>query len=91
MGHVVASYVCGRNMFFLEQKTCEKMKNFVVSLYDYDQSGFNNEETSYEEEAAVVIEIDQSKPVSHTVADQSKLVSYIHSSSEEEGELHVDV
>ena len=68
------------------------MKNFVDSLYDYDQSGVNDEETSYEEEAAIVIEIDQSKPVSHMVADQSKLVSYIHSSSEEEEEdLHVDV
>ena len=67
------------------------MKNFVDSLYDYDQSGVNDEETSYEEEAAIVIEIDQSKPVSHMVADQSKLVSYIHSSSEEEEDPHVDV
>ena len=39
---------------------------------------------SNEEEAATVIEIDQSKPVSHTVAGQSKLVSYTDSSSEEE-------
>ena len=55
----------------LEQKTFEKMKNFVDSLYDYDYSGVNDEESSDEEEAAIVIETDQSKPVSHTAADQS--------------------
>ena len=73
-----------------EQKTFEKMKNFVDSLYDYEYSGVNDEESSDEEEAAIVIETDQSKPVSHTAADQSKLVSYAGSSSEEE-DLHVDV
>ena len=67
------------------------MKNFVDSLYDYEYNGVNDEESSDEEEAAIVIETDQSKPVSHTAADQSKLVSYADSSSEEEQEedLHV--
>ena len=32
-------------------------------------------ESSDEEGAAIVIETDQSKPVSHTVADQSKLLN----------------
>ena len=31
-----------------EQKTFEKMKKFVGSLYDYDFSGVNNEESSDE-------------------------------------------
>ena len=74
----------------LEQKTFENIKNFVDSLYGYDYSGVSNEESSDKEEAAIVIETDQSKPVSHTAADQSKLVSYTGSSSEEE-DLHVDV
>ena len=67
------------------------MKNSVDSLYDYKYNGVNDEESSDEEEAAIVIETDQSKPVSHTAADQSKLVSYTDSSSEEEQEedLHV--
>ena len=73
-----------------EQKTFEKMKNFFDSLYDYDYSGVNNEESSDEEEAAIVIETDQSKPVRHTTADQSKLVSYTDSSSEEKEDLQVD-
>ena len=53
-----------------EQKTFEKMKNFIDSLYDYDYSGVNDEESSDEEEAAIVIETDQSKPVSHTAVYQ---------------------
>ena len=65
--------------FCPEQKTFEKVKNFVGSLYDYDDSGVNDEESSDEEEAAIAIE-----------TDQSKLVSYTDSSSEEE-DLHVDV
>ena len=48
------------------------MKNFVDSLYDYDYSGVNDEESSDEEEAAIVIGTDQSKPVSYA-AYQSKL------------------
>ena len=36
-------------------------------------------------------EIDQSKPVSHTAADQSKVISYTDSSSEEKEDLHFDV
>ena len=67
-----------------EQKTFEKMKNFVDSLYDYDYSGVNDEESSDEEEAAIVIETGQPKPVSHRAADQSKLVNHTDSSSEEE-------
>ena len=67
------------------------MKNFVDSLYGYDYNGVSDEESSNKEEAAIVIETDQSKPVSHTAADQSKLVSYTGSSSEEEEDLHVDV
>ena len=67
----------------------EKMKNFVDSPYDYYYSGLNVEESSDEEEAAIVIETDQLKTVRHTAADQSKLVSYTDSSSEEE-DLHVD-
>ena len=46
---------------------------------------------SDEEEAAIVIKTDQSKPVSHTVAGQLKLVSYTDSSSEEEENLYVEV
>ena len=57
--------------------------NFVDSLYDYEYSGINEEER-------IVIETDQIKPVSHTVADQSKLDSCTDSSSEEE-DLHVHV
>ena len=75
-----------------EWKTLEKVKKFVDSLYDYNCSGVNDEESGDEEEAAVVIETDQSKPVSHTASDQSKLFSYTDSSSEDEEEdLHVDV
>ena len=73
-----------------EQKTFEKVKSFVDSLYDYDYSGVNKKETSDKEEAAIAIETDQSKSVSHTTADYSKLVSYTDSSSEEE-DLHIDV
>ena len=47
-------------------------------------------ESSNEEEPANVTETYQSKPVSHLAADQSKLVSYTDSGSEEE-DLHVDV
>ena len=70
----------------------KKFKNLkdVDSLYDYDYSTFSNEESSDEEQAAIVIETDQSKPFSQTVADHSKLISYTDSSSEEE-DLHVDV
>ena len=46
------------------------MKNFVDSLYDNDYSGVNDQESSDEEEATIVIETDQSKPVSHMAADQ---------------------
>ena len=63
-----------------EQKTFEKMENFVDSLYDYEYSGVNDKENSDEEEAAIVTE-----------TDKSKLVSYTDSSSEEEEDLHVDV
>ena len=56
----------------LEQKTFEKMKNFVDSLYDQDYSGVNDEEGSDEEEAAVAIETDQSKLISHTAAESVK-------------------
>ena len=66
------------------------MKVFVNSLYDYENSGVNDEESSDEEEAASVIKTDQSKLVSHTAVDKSKLVSYTDSSSEEE-DLHFDV
>ena len=75
-----------------EQKTFQKMKKIVDCLYDYDWSGFNNKESSDEEEAAIVIETFQLKPVSHPAADQSKMVSYTDCSSEEEEEdLHADV
>ena len=40
---------------------------------------------------AIVVETDQSKPISQKEADQSKLVSYTDSNSEEEADLHVDV
>ena len=70
----------------------KKMENLVDSLYDYNYSGLNDEESSDEVEAAIVIETDQLKPVSHTVTDQSKLVGCTDSSSEKEEEyLHVDV
>ena len=51
----------------------------------------DNPHRSDEEEAAIVIETDESKPVSHTAAGQSKLVSYTESSSEEEEDLYVEV
>ena len=63
-----------------EQKIFEKMKKFVDSLYDYDYRGIDDEESSDEEETAIVIETDQSKPVSYT-----------DSSSEETENFHVDV
>ena len=69
----------------------EKMKNFVDSLYDYNYGGVNDKESSDEKEGAIVTETDQSKLVSHIVADQSKLVSYTDISSEEEEDLNVDV
>ena len=56
------------------------MKKFVDSLYDYDYRGIDDEESSDEEETAIVIETDQSKPVSYT-----------DSSSEETENFHVDV
>ena len=60
-----------------EQKTFQKTKNFVDD-HDYR---VNDEESSDEEEAAIVIE-----------TDQSKLVSYTDSSREkEEEDLHVDI
>ena len=62
------------------------MESLVDSLYDYNYSGLNDEESSDEVEAAIVIETDQLKPVSHTVTDQSKLVSCTDSRSEEEEE-----
>ena len=75
-----------------EQDTFEKMKKSFDSLYDFYCSGVNDKESSDKEEAAIVIETDQSKPVSHTEPDQSKLVSYTDSSgTEEEKDLHVDV
>ena len=74
-----------------EQKTFQKMKKNVDCLYDYDCKGFNNKESSDEEEAAIVIETNQLKPVSHSAADQLKMVSYTDSSSEEEEDLHADV
>ena len=49
--------------------TLKKMKHFVESLYDYEYSEVNDKESSDEEEAAIFIESDQSKPVSYTVAD----------------------
>ena len=70
-----------------------KNQKLVDSLYDYDYSGANDEWSrgeEEEEEAAIVIKTDQSKPVSHTAADRSKLVSYTDSSSEEK-DLHVDI
>ena len=48
-------------------------------------------ELTTKKEAAIVTETDQSKLVSHIVADQSKLVSYTDISSEEEEDLNVDV
>ena len=83
---------CCLNFRARNRKRLKKFKNLkdVDSLYDYDYSTFSNEESSDEEQAAIVIETDQSKPFSHTAADHSKLISYTDSSSEEE-DLHVDV
>ena len=39
------------------------LRNFVDSLHDYEYSGANDEQGS-DEEAEIVIETDQSKPVS---------------------------
>ena len=53
-----------------EQKAFEKMKNFVDSLCVYECRGIcGDKESSDEDEAAIVIETDQSKPVKHTAAD----------------------
>ena len=68
-----------------------KNEKFVDSLYDYNNSGVNDKKRGDEEDAAIVIETDQVKPVSHTAADQPKLVSYTGSSNEEEEDIHVDV
>ena len=74
-----------------KQKTFVKIKNCVDSLCDYDYSRVNSSERKDEEEATIVTENDQSKPVNQTASDQSKLVSYTDSSSgKEEEELHVD-
>ena len=83
---------CCLNFRARNRKRLKKFKNLkdVDSLYDYDYSTFSNEESSDEEQAAIVIETDQSKPFSQTVVDHSKLISYTDSSSEEE-DLHVDV
>ena len=40
------------------EKTLEKTKNSVDSLYDYDYTGVKDEERSDEEEVAIVIETD---------------------------------
>ena len=111
MSHVVASYVCRKNMFY-NQTSLKGFSSFstislalsivsvipallkpfiAISVCDYDYSGVNDEENSDEEEAAIVIETDQSKPVSYTAADQLKLVSYTDSSSEEVEDLYADV
>ena len=45
----------------ISQETFGKMKNFANSLYGYDYSALNNEESSDEEKATIVIETDQSK------------------------------
>ena len=46
------------------------MKNFVDSLCVYECRGIcGDKESSDEDEAAIVIETDQSKPVKHTAAD----------------------
>ena len=71
-------------LFFLLNKN-QITKSFK-KIVDYN--GVNDEVGS--DEAAIIIDTDQSRPVSHTAADQSKLVSYTDSSSEEE-DLHVDV
>ena len=49
------------------------MRNFLDSLYDNDYKGGNDDESSDEEEAAIAIKTDQSEPVSHMAADQSKV------------------
>ena len=64
----------------------KKRKLVTSSLY----SGVKDEERSDKEVAAIVIENDQLKPVSHTATNQSKLVSYTDIGSEEE-DIHVDV
>ena len=68
----------------------EKIKKIVDSIFDYNYSGDNDEESRDKEEAAIIIENDQLKPFSDTATDQSKLVSYTDSSSKEEEDLHVD-
>ena len=73
--------------FHAQNRRLDKLKNFVDSLYDYDHCGVNKEENSDKKEAAIVTGTDQSRPVSHMAADQSKWVS----SSEEEEDLYVDV
>ena len=67
------------------------MRNFADSLYDYNYSGVNDEESRDEKEAIIVIEADQSKPVRHTAVNQSELVRYTDSGSEEEEDPHVDI
>ena len=82
---------CCLNFRAYHRRCLEKWKTYANSLYGYDYSALNNEESSDEEKATIVIETDQSKWVSHTATDQSKLVSYTGSSNEEEQDLHIDV
>ena len=68
------------------------LKPFIdISLSSLSVVQIDNPPRSDEKEAAIVIKTDQSKPVSHTAAGQSKLVSYTESSSEEEEEPYVEV
>ena len=85
--HLVVWKFRGFLNFHAQNRRVEKLKNFVDSLYDYDHCGVKKEENSDKKEAAIVTGTDQSRPVSHTAADQSKWVG----SSEEEEDLHVDV
>ena len=77
----------GREGWLKKGNLKRKKKRVISQLY----RGAKNEESSNKEVAAIVIENDQSKPVSHTATSQSKLVSYTDISIEGEEDIHVDV
>ena len=62
---VVWKFRCFLN-FHAQNRRVEKLN------YNYDHCGVKKEENSDKKEAAIVTGTDQSRPVSHTAADQSK-------------------
>ena len=89
--HLVDWKFCGcLNFHAQNRRRLKKWKTLFFLFMITITVGVNDEERSdEEEEAAIVIETDLSNTISHKAADQSKLVNYTGSSSEEE-DLHVE-